>query len=104
MFRQTRTGTTRSAAASSKSPTRTRTSSRSSYRSTPLPAFPADREATMTVIDLTENLDDIRSRYPDYWRSDEAQREVQTLWGGADCNDCGVFERDETIRVDIDCQ
>jgi hypothetical protein len=58
----------------------------------------------MTVIDLSEQLDDIRTRHPEYWRSDEAQREVQTLWGGANCNDCGVFERDETIRVDLDCQ
>ena len=56
----------------------------------------------MTVIDLTERLDDIRSRYPKYWLSDEAQRELQTLWGGADCNDCGVFERDETVRIDLD--
>jgi hypothetical protein len=58
----------------------------------------------MTVIDLSEQIDDICDRYPEYWHSDEAQREVQALWGGADCNDCGVFERDETIRVDLDCQ
>jgi hypothetical protein len=58
----------------------------------------------MTVIDLSEQIDDICSRYEDYWVSDEAQRELQTLWGGADCNDCGVFERDETIRVDLDGQ
>ena len=56
----------------------------------------------MTVIDLTDRLDDIRSRYPKYWLSCEAQRELQTLWGGADCNDCGVFERDETVRIDLD--
>ena len=56
----------------------------------------------MTVIDLSEQIDDIRSRYPEYWRSDEAQRELQALWGGADCNDCGVFERDETVRIDLD--
>lgn len=56
----------------------------------------------MTVIDLTGRLDDIRSRYPKYWLSDEAQRELQALWGGADCNDCGVFERVETVRIDLD--
>jgi hypothetical protein len=28
----------------------------------------------MTAIDLSEQLDDIRCRYPEYWRSDEAQR------------------------------
>ena len=58
----------------------------------------------MTIIDLSEQIDDICSRYPEYWLSDEAQRELQTLWGGADCNDCGVFERDETIRIDLDGQ
>ena len=58
----------------------------------------------MTVIDLSAQLDDIRRRYPEYWNSDEAVRELQTLWGGADCNDCGVFERDETIRIEIDGQ
>ncbi len=58
----------------------------------------------MTVIDLTEQIDDICSRYPKYWLSDDAQRELQALWGGAECNDCGVFERDETIRIELDCQ
>jgi len=58
----------------------------------------------MAIIDLSGQLDDIRARHPEYWRSDEAQRELQILWGGADCNDCGVFERHETIRVDLDCQ
>ena len=53
----------------------------------------------MTVIDLSDQLDDIRRRYPEYWNSGEAVRELQALWGGADCNDCGVFERDETIRM-----
>jgi hypothetical protein len=58
----------------------------------------------MTVIDLTEQIDNIRSRYPEYWHSDEAQREVQALWAGADCNDCGVFERDEIILIELDGQ
>ncbi len=58
----------------------------------------------MTIIDLSERIDDICRRYPEYWHSDEAQRELQALWGGADCNDCGVFERNETIRIDLDCQ
>ena len=58
----------------------------------------------MTVIDLSEQIDDICSRYEEHWHSDEARCELQTLWGGAECNDCGVFERDETIRVDLDGQ
>ena len=58
----------------------------------------------MTVIDLSGQLDDIRRRYPEYWNSGEAVRELQALWGGADCNDCGVFERGETIRIPLDGQ
>jgi len=56
----------------------------------------------MTVIDLSDRLDDVRRRYPQYWRSAEAQRELQALWGGTDCNDCGVFEREDTIRIELD--
>jgi hypothetical protein len=56
----------------------------------------------MTIIDLSGQLDDIRRRYPEYWNSGEALRELQALWGGADCNDCGVFERDETVRIPLD--
>jgi hypothetical protein len=56
----------------------------------------------MTVIDLTGQIDDICSRYEKYWLSDEARRELQALWGSPDCNDCDVFERDETIRIDLD--
>jgi hypothetical protein len=56
----------------------------------------------MAITDLTEELDDIRRRYPEWWHSDEARLELQALWGGADCNDCGVFERDETIRIQLD--
>jgi len=58
----------------------------------------------MTVIDLSGQIDDICRRHPEYWNSDEAVRELQTLWGGADCNDCGVFEHDETIRIPLDGQ
>jgi len=58
----------------------------------------------MTVIDLSEQIDDICSRYPKYWLSDEAQRELLALWGGPDCNDCGVFERGDTICIPLDGQ
>jgi hypothetical protein len=58
----------------------------------------------MTVIDLSGQIDDIRRRYPEYWNSDEAVRELLALWGGAACNDCGVFERGETIRIPLDGQ
>jgi len=56
----------------------------------------------MTVIDLSGQIADLCARYPQYWLADEAQRELQALWGGANCNDCGVFERDETVRIDLD--
>jgi hypothetical protein len=58
----------------------------------------------MTVIDLSEDIDDICRRYPKYWLSDDARRELLVLWGEPDCNDCGVFERDEIIRIDFDGQ
>jgi hypothetical protein len=51
----------------------------------------------MAKIDLTAQLDDIRARYPQWWKSDDATRELQTLWGNPDCNDCGVFTEQERI-------
>jgi hypothetical protein len=57
----------------------------------------------MTAIDLTEKLDDIRDRFgPRYWASDEAQQEMIALWDNPPCNDCGVFESRETIRIKLD--
>ena len=56
----------------------------------------------MTIIDLSEKHDDLASRYERYWASGEAQRELLALWGNPECNDCGVFERDETIRIELD--
>ena len=56
----------------------------------------------MTIIDLSEKHDDLASRYERYWASDEAQLELLALWGNPECNDCGVFERDETIRIELD--
>ena len=53
----------------------------------------------MTVIDLTSFHDDIRARYPDWWRSDDATRELQALWGNPDCNDCGVIAEQERITI-----
>ena len=59
----------------------------------------------MPLIDLTGKIDGIRDRYgPRYWASDEAQQEMIALWGNPPCNDCGVFERDETICIALDGQ
>ena len=56
----------------------------------------------MTVIDLSGQIDDICRRYPKYWLSDEAKRELLALWSGPDCNGCGVFQSTETVRIDLD--
>lgn len=56
----------------------------------------------MAVIDLTEHLDDIRCRFPEYWLSDEAQAELVALWGGVPCNPHGVIEPSETVRIERD--
>ena len=53
----------------------------------------------MTMIDLSAQLDDIRARYPDWWRSDEATRELQAVWAHPDCNDCGVIAEQERITI-----
>ena len=57
----------------------------------------------MTAIDLTEKIDDVRDRYGmRYWASDEARQEMIALWANPSCNDCGVFENRETIRIRLD--
>jgi hypothetical protein len=40
--------------------------------------------------DLTRCTDDIRERYPHYWRDEQAQAELKALWGDA-VNANGVF-------------
>lgn len=56
----------------------------------------------MTSIDLSPQLADIRRKYPEYWRSEEALRELQALWGNAPCNECGVLPADEEITMELD--
>lgn len=58
----------------------------------------------MTTIDLTDRIDEIINRYPEYLKSDDAVPDLRALWGGAECNDCGVFERAEDIRINLDAQ
>lgn len=55
----------------------------------------------MTAIDLTDRLDAIRMTYPDWWRNEEALGELQALWGGTPCNDCGVFTEQENLDIDL---
>lgn len=55
----------------------------------------------MTSIDLSSQLDEIRLKYPQYWRSEDAQREAQALWGNVACNDAGVFETYEEITIEL---
>lgn len=57
------------------------------------------------IIDLSEKLDDIRRRHsPRPWQSREALEELRTLWGGVTCNECGVMETTETIRIEDEGQ
>lgn len=55
----------------------------------------------MTVIDLSPQLDEIRLKYPQWWRSEEAQTELQALWGNADCNKHGVLQTQERIEIEL---
>ena len=56
----------------------------------------------MSAIDLSAILKKIRRRYPAWWRSEAAIRCLRQLWAGAQCNDSGVFEDYETIRIDLE--
>ncbi len=62
----------------------------------------------MTIIDLSEPIEAIKDRHPEYWRSGEALAELRALWGYGPkddgCNDCGVQARNETIRIELDSQ
>ena len=56
----------------------------------------------MSAMDLSAVLKKIRLRYPDWWRSEAAIRCLRQLWAGVRCNDSGVFEDCETIRIDVE--
>lgn len=58
----------------------------------------------MTSIDLSPQLAEIRMKYPEYWRSENALRELQALWGNVACNDAGVFETYEEITIELQPQ
>ncbi len=58
----------------------------------------------MTAIDLSPQLEEIREKYSEWWRSDEAQRELQALWGNTECNAHGVMEADEEIAIEMEPQ
>ncbi len=58
----------------------------------------------MTVIDLSAQLEEIRLKYPEYWRSADAQRELQAFWGNASCNEHGVLPTDEEIILELQPQ
>lgn len=55
----------------------------------------------MTSIDLSPQLDEICVKYPEYWRSEDALRELQTLWGNAPCNAHGVMPEDEEVTIEL---
>ena len=53
------------------------------------------------MIDLTPQLDEIRDRYPRAWCSPEAHADLKALWGNVDCNEHGVMESRDVIRIDL---
>ena len=58
----------------------------------------------MTAIDLSAQLEEIRLKYPKWWLSEDAQRELQSLWGDAPCNEHGLRPADENITIELDRQ
>lgn len=55
----------------------------------------------MDVIDLSPQIDAIRSKYPDAYRNPAALRELAALWGGVDCNDCGVILSRDVVKIEL---
>ena len=58
----------------------------------------------MTSIDLSAQLEEIRLKYPKYWRSEDALRELKALWGNAACNEHGVIKADEELTIELQPQ
>ena len=54
------------------------------------------------IIDLTDQIDEIRSRYPEYGHHPEMVREMAALWGDTPHNEHGVMDSTEQIKVELD--
>src|ERR1700678_3083014 len=56
------------------------------------------------IIDLSEQLAEIRSRYPEYGHQPDMIREQAALWGNPIHNDCGVLETTEILQIELEGQ
>lgn len=56
----------------------------------------------MTSIDLSPQLEEIRLRYPKWWLSEDALRELQALWGNVPCNEHGVIPENEEVTIELE--
>jgi hypothetical protein len=56
------------------------------------------------VIDLTDQLDAIRARYPEYGNHPESSREAAALWGHPHHNEAGVIDATEVLQIELESQ
>ena len=52
-------------------------------------------------IDMSQHVDAVQRKYPDYYRNTQAQAEMADLWGGVSCNNCGVIQATEEIAIEL---
>lgn len=55
-------------------------------------------------IDMSEHVDAVQRKYPDYYRNAQAHAEMADLWGGVSCNTCGVIQATEEITIELQGQ
>ena len=53
------------------------------------------------VIDMSQAVNAVQRKYPDYYRNAQAHIEMCDLWGGVSCNPCGVIEASERITIEL---
>src|ERR1035441_7247833 len=56
------------------------------------------------IIDLSEQLAEIRSPYPEDGHQPDMIREQTVLWGNPLHNDCGVLEPTEILQIELEGQ
>jgi hypothetical protein len=54
------------------------------------------------IIDLTDQMNEIRSRYPEYGHHPQMVHEMAALWGNPPHNEHGVLDSTERINVELD--
>jgi hypothetical protein len=56
------------------------------------------------IIDLGEQLNETRSRYPEYGHHPQSSIDAAVLWGHPQYNPHGVIESTEIIKIDLEGQ